>query len=121
MADVDNIKALIAQVTGDSAPRSDDADWRDWRFGVEAGGAPARAELTRIGAPAVPYLIERIDDNYVRWVLRDIGDAAVMPLIAALDDPQRRSGALGLAVACHLGNQGLNMLYVERLSHHPAP
>ncbi len=96
MADVDHIKALIAQVTGDSVPRRDDEDWRDWRFGVEAGGAPARAELTQIGAPAVPYLIEHFEDNYVRWVLRDIGDAAVMPLIAVLDDPKRRGDALGV-------------------------
>jgi HEAT repeat protein len=96
MVDVEHIKALVAQVSGDSEPCRAGEDWRDWRFGVEAGGAPARAELARIGAPAVPYLIERIDDNYVRWVLRDMGDAAVMPLIASLDDPQRRGNALGV-------------------------
>ncbi len=96
MVDVQHIKALIAQVTGDSRSCRPDEDWRDWRAGVEMGGAPAREELVRIGALAVPYLIENIEDNYVGWVLRDMGDAAVQLLIAALDDPKRRNRAIGV-------------------------
>lgn len=55
----------------------------------------ARRELTDLGASSVPALIPHIDGMYARLVLRDIGEPAIEPLIAALDgDPKLRKGII---------------------------
>ncbi|MBN1429874.1 MAG: HEAT repeat domain-containing protein [Anaerolineae bacterium] len=72
-------------------------DWRDDRAAIEMGGEAARRELVAIGAPAVPYLLPHVDDIYISWVLRDIGDAAVDPLIEAMEkSPQAKKHIIRL-------------------------
>jgi HEAT repeat protein len=79
------ILALIDIVLGKN--HTSCGDWRDDRMAIELGGADARKELVEIGAPAVPHLTPHVQDIYIRWVLRDIGDAAAGPLIEALTKP----------------------------------
>jgi len=82
MADEKRIQELIDTVLGKEHVSC--GDWRDDRMAIELGGAEARKELVEIGLPAVPYLIPHIRDNYIRWVLRDIGGPAVPPLLDEL-------------------------------------
>ena len=86
MSSEQRIKELINNLSAIEAPGYDDP--RDARMNVGKFHQKAREELLQIGAPAVPFLIEYSQDAKIRDLIKEIGDSAIEPLLAHLqEDP----------------------------------
>lgn len=103
LVDWDHIERLIHQVETD-LERSRDSDETTLMFW------DAMEKLARIGAPAVPQLVEHLNDYKndrvrarVMMVIERIGSPATLPLVEALNSPQR---LLRQNVSILLGNIG---------------